>query len=65
LLDIDFIKEVYHPDWLTNPILVPRKNKDWRMCADYTNLNKAYKKKILSDYPKLIRLWSPRSAATF
>jgi hypothetical protein len=28
LLDAGFIKEVYHPDWLTNPILVPKKNKD-------------------------------------
>jgi hypothetical protein len=44
LLDAAFIKEVYHPDSLANPILVPKKNKDWRMCVDYTNLNKAYKK---------------------
>jgi hypothetical protein len=28
LLDVGFIKEVYHLDWLTNPILVPKKNKD-------------------------------------
>jgi hypothetical protein len=44
LLDASFIKEVYHPDWLTNPVLVPKKNKDWRMCVDYTDLNKACKK---------------------
>jgi hypothetical protein len=44
LLDAGFIKEVYHPDWLANPILVAKKNKHWRMCADYTNLNKACKK---------------------
>jgi hypothetical protein len=35
---------VYHPDWLTNPILVAKKNREWRMCVDYTDLNKAYKK---------------------
>jgi hypothetical protein len=35
---------VYDPDWLTNPVLVPKKNKDWRMCADYTDLNKSCKK---------------------
>jgi hypothetical protein len=35
---------VYHPDWLTNLVLVPKKYKDWRMCADYTNLNNACKK---------------------
>jgi hypothetical protein len=28
LLDAGFIKEVYHPNWLTNPVLVPKKNKD-------------------------------------
>jgi hypothetical protein len=44
LLDAGFIKEVYHQDWLTNPVLVPKKNKDWRMCVDYTDLNKACKK---------------------
>jgi hypothetical protein len=44
LLDISFIKEVYHSDWLTNPILVPKKNKDWTMCVDYTDLNKTCKK---------------------
>jgi hypothetical protein len=47
LLDADFIKEVYHPDWLTNPVLVPKMNKDWRMCVDYTDLNKACKKRYL------------------
>jgi hypothetical protein len=44
LLDANFIKEVYHLDWLTNPILVPKNNKDWRMCVDYTDLNTACKK---------------------
>jgi hypothetical protein len=44
LLDTGFIKEVYHPDWLANPVLVPKKDKDWRMCVDYTDLNKACKK---------------------
>jgi hypothetical protein len=43
LLDTGFIKDVYRLDWLTNPIVVPQK-KDWRMCVDYTDLNKACKK---------------------
>jgi hypothetical protein len=43
LLDAGFIKEVYHPDWLTNLVLVCKKSKDWRMCIDYTDLNKACK----------------------
>jgi hypothetical protein len=40
LLAAGFIKEVYHPEWLANPILVRKKNKKWRMCVDYTDLNK-------------------------
>jgi hypothetical protein len=44
LLDIGFIKEIYHLDWLANPVLVPEENKNWRMCVDYTNLNKSWKK---------------------
>jgi hypothetical protein len=41
LLEVGFIKEVHHPEWLTNPILVKKKNGKWRMCVDYTSLNKA------------------------
>jgi hypothetical protein len=41
LLDAGFIKEVFHPTWLANPVLVKKKNGKWRMCIDYTSLNKA------------------------
>jgi hypothetical protein len=44
LLGAGFIKEVYHLDWLANPIPVPKMNKEWRMCVNYTNLNKACKR---------------------
>jgi len=40
LLAAGFIKEVYHPGWLANPVLVRKKNNEWRMCVDYTDLNK-------------------------
>ena len=40
LLAVEFIKEVYHPEWLANPILVRKKSGKWRMCVDYTGLNK-------------------------
>ena len=40
LLVAGFIKEVYHSDWLANPILVKKKTGKWRMCVDYTGLNK-------------------------
>src|SRR5438105_7530546 len=41
LMAANFIKEVYHPDWLGNPVLVKKKNEKWCMCVDYTDLNKA------------------------
>jgi hypothetical protein len=41
LLSAGFIRKVYHPEWLANPVLVKKKNKKWRMCVDYTSLNKA------------------------
>jgi hypothetical protein len=41
LLAAEFIKEVFHPEWLANPVLVKKKNSKWIMCVDYTGLNKA------------------------
>ena len=40
LLAAGFIKEVYHPEWLANPVLVQKKNNEWRMYVDYIDLNK-------------------------
>jgi hypothetical protein len=45
LLAAGFIREVFHPEWLANPVLVRKKNSnEWRMCVDYTNLNKHHPK---------------------
>jgi ribonuclease HI len=41
LLMAGFIKEVFHPEWLANPVLIRKKDGKWRMCVDYTGLNKA------------------------
>jgi hypothetical protein len=41
LLEVGFIKEVFHPTWLANPVLVKKKNGKWQMCVDYTSLNRA------------------------
>jgi hypothetical protein len=39
------IREVLHPEWLANPVLVCKKNtNDRRMCVDYTDLNKHFPK---------------------
>ena len=41
LLTAGFIKEVHHPNWLANPVLVKKKIRKMRMCVAYTSLNKA------------------------
>ena len=33
------IKEVFYPEWLTNMVVVNKKNGKWRVCVDLTNLN--------------------------
>ena len=41
LLTAGFIKEVYYPKWLANVVMVKKSNGKWRMCVDFTNLNRA------------------------
>ena len=48
LLAAGFIVEVFHPKWLANPVLVMKKNGTWRMCIDYTDLNKACPKDLFA-----------------
>ena len=35
------IKEVFYPEWLANTVVVKKKNGKWRVCVDFTDLNKA------------------------
>jgi Reverse transcriptase (RNA-dependent DNA polymerase). len=41
LLKAGFIREVLHPEWLANPVMVRKANGKWRMCVEFTDLNKA------------------------
>jgi hypothetical protein len=41
LLDTNMIREVNYPTWLANVVVVPKMNGKWRVCVDYTDLNKA------------------------
>ena len=43
LLKASFIREVFNPDWLINVVMV-KNNSKWRMCVDFTDLNKACSK---------------------
>ncbi|CAL9017764.1 unnamed protein product [Prunus brigantina] len=38
---IGFIKEATYPVWLANSVMVRKAKGGWRMCQDYTDLNKA------------------------
>ena len=40
LPEAGFIQEVYYPDWLANVVMVKKANGKWRMCVDFTNLNR-------------------------
>jgi len=41
LLSAGFIEEAQYITWLSNVVLVKKANGKWRMCVDYTDLNKA------------------------
>ena len=41
LLAAGHIREIQYPKWLANVVLVKKSNGKWRMCVDFTDLNKA------------------------
>jgi hypothetical protein len=41
LLSVGVIREVTYPEWLANTVMVKNANGKWRMCIDFTYLNKA------------------------
>jgi hypothetical protein len=41
LLDASVIREVMYPKWLANTVSIKKRNGKWRMCIDFTDLNKA------------------------
>ena len=41
LLKAGLIVEVQYSEWLANPVVVKKKNGKWRVCVDFTDLNKA------------------------
>ena len=41
LLEANTIREAHYPEWIANIVLVKTANGKWRVCIDYTDLNKA------------------------
>ena len=44
LLQAKVIREVEYLEWLANVVLVKKANGKWRLCIDFTDINKAYPK---------------------
>ncbi|GJT33955.1 hypothetical protein Tco_0924374 [Tanacetum coccineum] len=42
LVEAGILREVYYHDWLSNPVMVKKHDASWRMCVDFTDLNKAW-----------------------
>nr|GEW42255.1 reverse transcriptase domain-containing protein [Tanacetum cinerariifolium] len=41
LVEARIMREVYYHDWLSNPVMVKKHDGSWRMCVNFTDLNKA------------------------
>ncbi|KAI3493481.1 hypothetical protein L1887_41873 [Cichorium endivia] len=41
LVAAGILREAIFPDWISNPVMVKKHDGSWRMCIDYTDLNKA------------------------
>lgn len=48
LLNMGLVKESFYPNWLAIPVQVKKSNRKWRVCVDYTDLNKACPKDSFS-----------------
>ncbi|KAK1428182.1 hypothetical protein QVD17_17011 [Tagetes erecta] len=41
LVEAGILREVRRESWVANPVMVKKSDGTWRMCVDYTDLNKA------------------------
>lgn len=58
LKEAEAIKEVFFQEWLANTVVVKKKNSKWKVCVDFTDLNRACSK---DPFPVqiLTSLWTP------
>lgn len=69
LVKEDFVKEVIYTTCLSIVVLVKKANGKWRMCVDYTDLNRAcpndaYLYQTWTGPPDSRPLWTPIQATT-
>ena len=43
---VEAINEIFYPKWLVNTVVVKNKIGKWRVCVNFTDLNKAYPKDL-------------------
>src|SRR4051812_18592544 len=58
LLAARFIREIFHSEWLANPVMVPKKDKSWRTCVDFV-ISIKFVQNTISLSLALTRLWTP------
>ena len=44
LKQVGAIKEVFYLKWLANTVVVRKKSGKWKVCIDFTDLNKVFSK---------------------
>ena len=44
LKEASAITKVFYPSWLSNIAMVKKKTSKWRVCVDFTSLNRAFPK---------------------
>nr|GEV56205.1 reverse transcriptase domain-containing protein [Tanacetum cinerariifolium] len=42
LVEAKIMREVYYHEWPSNPVMVKKHDGSWRICVDFTDLNKAW-----------------------
>ncbi|GJV51296.1 hypothetical protein Tco_1447037 [Tanacetum coccineum] len=62
LIRTGILREAVHQTWLANPVMVMKSDEGWRMCVDFTDINKACPK----DYYPLPEIdWKVESLSRF
>ena len=64
LLDAGFVRESHYPEWVANVVMVKKASGKWRICVDYTDLNKACPNDSFP-LPKIDQRWMPQLVTSY